>query len=65
MITLKKNQFYKLFQIKQMVIKRIWAKYKRKTNWRNVWKFKGLSMEIEKNVEKDGKIEKKMSSMSN
>jgi len=42
-----------------MVIKRIWVKYERKTNWRNVWKFEGLSMEIGKNVEKDGKTEKK------
>ena len=29
----KKNQFYKSFQIKQIIIKRTWTKFKGKTNW--------------------------------
>ena len=37
MIKLKKIQFYKLFQIKKIVIKRTWTKSEKK-NWRVVLK---------------------------
>jgi hypothetical protein len=48
----KKIYFYKLFQIRQVVIKGTMIKFEEKINWMDVLKLEGLDMKIEKEREK-------------
>jgi hypothetical protein len=48
----KKIYFYKLFQIRQVVIKGTMIKFEEKINWITVLKLEGLDMKIEKEREK-------------
>jgi len=48
----KKIYFYKLFQIRQVVIKGTMIKFEEKINWIAVLKLEGLDMKIEKEREK-------------